>query len=195
MIGRGLDKKGQIAKLISSFPIMLLVFIIMGVFIFISSTVSLASNKVTPVFSEEIVTQDDLMAKEIIVNLGEGKDREQQILIGDKSQSMLVLEAVTKYVKNEITKQALCSSLKPLVPVGSTGVLYLLVSENPGIDASIPTCRIISGKKDGKPYYNAEVGDRELTLYYIGEEKNVVNLLSFTANGKRYYVEYYMGRN
>jgi len=69
MINSGLNKKGQIGKLISSFPIMLFVFIIMGVFIFICATFSLANGGEKPVFAYKVVSQEDIMTRQVAITI------------------------------------------------------------------------------------------------------------------------------
>jgi hypothetical protein len=68
-----LNKKGQIGKLLSSFPIMLFVFIIMGVFIFVSATFSLGKGGEEPVFAYKVVSQENIMTRSVVIKI-EGKD-------------------------------------------------------------------------------------------------------------------------
>jgi hypothetical protein len=81
-----MNSKGQIAKLISLFPIMILVFIIMGVFVVLS--VAFSPSKPTNVnFAEKAIMQDDLMLKTINVE------------IDGKMQEMRVIDAVAMCIK------------------------------------------------------------------------------------------------
>ncbi|MBS3065765.1 hypothetical protein J4229_01840 [Candidatus Pacearchaeota archaeon] len=64
-----MNKKGYLDKLISFFPIMLVVFVIMGIFIILAGTFSIkaaaSGDRGSPAFSTEILTQDDLMSKQL----------------------------------------------------------------------------------------------------------------------------------
>lgn len=71
-----MNRKGQIGKLITIFPIMLLVFVIMGVFVVLSAIYSIGgTGKSGLFFSDGVVnvSAEDLMLKTMSVDLQDGK--------------------------------------------------------------------------------------------------------------------------
>jgi hypothetical protein len=187
MINEKLNKKGQLGKLISSFPIMLLVFIIMGVFIFISASVSLANvGKETPVFAEEIVTQDDLMLKMINVDMGDGK-----------MQQMKVIDAAKKVYDETIEALSLNQQLELLLnDYNNRLFIYWDDKQNPVNDGLNDRFNFI--RRDGET-----VNIQGIVGGKVGPESRyvdagVVRSTSFLTykdgTEKRIYIDYYYGK-
>lgn len=84
-----MNKRAQLGKLIISFPIILAVFVIMGIFIFISATASIIKGSESDPMKIGTIPGDDLMTKSIIVDLdGNGQ-----------AERMLVVDAVAQYLE------------------------------------------------------------------------------------------------
>ena len=58
-----LNKKGQIDKLIAAFPVLLLVFLLMGIFIFLSFSIKVIKKPAFP----EIILEDQFIEKNNIL--------------------------------------------------------------------------------------------------------------------------------
>ena len=112
MIFSRMNRKGQIGKLISLFPIMLLIFIIMGIFVLLAASFSVKSivsgEKGSPTFSEKIITQNDLMLmpivmpfEKMVVDKATGQAQFEAF-----SLKMRVLDAVVFYSNNNYPEGA-----------------------------------------------------------------------------------------
>ena len=106
-----MNKKAQLGKIITSIPIMLLIFVIMGVFIFISAGASLTKSKVGDVNFLSLVPGDDLMLKEIVVNVQGAEDKVEV-------KKLRVIDAFAMYLSKKINKDDFRESLYEIIDKG-----------------------------------------------------------------------------
>jgi hypothetical protein len=85
------NKKGQLGKIITIIPLMIWIFIVMGLFIFLSASFSLAKTKSTT-FISGVGPGDDAMLKTIKIDYG------------GKEQDMRVIEAIAWCIREKCTR-------------------------------------------------------------------------------------------
>lgn len=210
------NKKGQIGKLISLFPIMFLVFIMMGIFVVLSASFSVKSavsgGQGSPVFSEQIITQEDLMLRTIpmtfekrIIDASTGQARDEEF-----SLDMKVLDAVIIYSNNAYpngaseealhVKEVLRGGLKYLIEndeyskknVKGWACLFLFKSNDYPASAG----RALSDSPELGSYYLQRKGEGIVpgaSIHpYAG--RGIIRDISFIdKDGKQVYVDYYYG--
>ncbi len=121
-----MNRKGQVGKLITVVPIMILIFIIMGVFVFLSAAFSLGKTAANPVFADSLATQEDLMSKQITYVLVAPNPKDSAALVQTTPRQSSVLGAVALYWNEE--DSASRQRLKDAIGLG----LRELVNENAG---------------------------------------------------------------
>lgn len=187
------NKKGQLGKLITSFPLLIFIFVLIALFIVISAAMSLSKGGVNggeQYFVTKSLIQDDLMAQRINFYVG-----------GVFKGEMTALDLIVKQIKNEIDKKTLCDYLEELTYstyIKDHGILFLHVSEKPiterdyNIDSTFleTTCQIspwfaertLSDKISGK------YPKRKYWINY-----GLLRFLDIKVNNKLYYIGYYYG--
>ncbi len=120
------DKKAQLGKIISSVPLMILIFVIMGLFVMLAAGFSLAKgSKDSPKFVYGNIAQDDLMSQEVSVAFP-----------GEQAETMLVIDALAKsYSKKDyegFRKEGLSDYFKPLVDAEHPFLFYRTRMGEPG---------------------------------------------------------------
>lgn len=140
------NKQGQLGKLITSFPIMLLIFVIMVVFVIISA--ALSATRIHEGRTSEFLSfgsDGDLMLKEISVN------------IGGQMQEMRTIDAFALYLTGEADKGSFVNSLKNLLDSDNNCIIFsaigapgsiIGVSGNVILIVNFKKCRMASWKKE-----------------------------------------------
>jgi hypothetical protein len=198
------NKKGQIGKLISSMPLMILIFIIMGIFIFLALSMSVnrsASNSAAFVQNLHI---DDVMTKEVVIKV-DGQLQKMQLLEAVKIKATDDINAAEKTLTpnalfnyrieggdfGEIAKQLITPDRDCLYVFASTtpekpsnAYIHTYIYNDPimgvrSVDDAGPT----SGPDSMEPYDKLGM-DRTLSLSTKSASGKIVKI----------YINYYYGR-
>ncbi|MBI2451662.1 hypothetical protein HYV50_01125 [Candidatus Pacearchaeota archaeon] len=112
------NKKAQLGKIIATFPVLILIVIIMAIFIILSMFIAaLHKPESQKAFLSLQPQENNLMLKEINIKFPDNSDKQ-----------MLVLEAFILYKNDEIKKDALDKSLQELIQ--EKNYCIILTSEN-----------------------------------------------------------------
>jgi hypothetical protein len=179
------NKKGQLGKLIISFPLMILIFVMMGIFIFLSSTFSMSKGvKESPNFVYQNIAQHDLMSERINAQLNNGK-----------TQEMLVLDAIARNWTNEITKENICAGLTRLFSKMSLTKQALFIftgrDENPK-DKGTLDCYLI-GNPGSMVFDNTDTGKGDSVFKTYANAGAIRHNSFYISKIPRVYVDYYFG--
>lgn len=199
-----LNKKGQeIGNLLPLFPLLILIFLLMGIFIVLAMGMSLGKSKTVPQFFSEI-PEEDLMFKPISLQI-------TGIVLPEMN---IVLDAIIEDIKRErasLEKKAvepiihapLVDALKKLVDNKNNLLIYAYgEAPMPSLQAESPASfdkghpHIYLRYENGKIYEENTLTDQEsrtaMRPYF---EKGDMRSLSFVDknDGKRIYIDYYYG--
>ncbi len=197
------NNRGQIGKLISSVPLMILIFIIIGIFIFLAASLGaryqnsdFRSATVAPYLN--VFEDDDLMYMTVNVQ------------VAGQPQNMYFYEMLYKNINGEVSDTQVDSAMKsmlseerPLVFVAkrttdsSTTNANLAMNNyfRDSVDGKI-------GTKGGLYYYRSdshiEYSAQEGGNLIIKQQLSKIRTISFLVKDKegketRYYIDYYLG--
>lgn len=179
------NKKAQLGKLIVSFPIMLIVFVIMGIFIFLATTISIIKGEKENPTLVGVVPGEDLMLKQISVDLGDGKG----------VQNMLVVDAISFYINGSYERGSnihtkMYKSLGKLMSDGD--LLFIFDSKkDTAIDSRWAKFYLTKNGNELIDETENQGGADIWDIYY--NRGNIRTITLSTENGK-VYLHYYLGK-
>ena len=171
MIGRN----GQMGKILTSFPTLIGIFIVIGLFLFLSATLAgLRGPNLEKAYFES--GEDNLLLKKVDVH----------------GRKMLVFEVIVDYKKEKIEREEVSNVLKGLV---NSGECLLLAS---GLDEESGSSL---GGDERKNFIFENLGDRMDSLnpgsfhsvFARYRDKELLTQLRAEVSGKEIYIEYYYG--
>ena len=169
MIKIMLNKNGQIDKLITAFPVLLLVFLLMGIFIFLSFSIKVIKKPAFP----EIILEDQFIEKNNILL--------EEVEIDNKKYSVIEGLYSIGYIngpqqQNEKERNFYSKLIPQLVKLASESCLILLTSKN-----------YIFVHKG---IFDLGNKDRVISNYKVSGKLRHLNLI---IDGKDSFIEYYYG--
>ena len=174
------NKKAQMGKIITSLPVMLLIVVIMGIFIFLSAAASLFNSETFDA-AASINPEDSLLLKNI------------QIQKDNKITEMPVLDACYEYYKKNIKRDELIEQLKKLV-TEKNSCLGITIGETPnpskysGLESLDYFLLIL--EKNGK----VSVGHPGSVSASVTERyQSRLDSAELTLKDKKLYIDYYLG--
>ena len=180
-------KRGQLGKIITSFPVMILIFLIMAVYLLLTGLVFTIKGSSVP---SEIssVELEPVLLKEINIEIDKTK------------KNLLIFDAIAAYWNDKITIYQLGEELEDFMRRASNEDYCLAIAqglnENPaGLLGGEAINDFFYRYKDGTMYLEGNIGTKPGILRrYEGE--GLLNQISFAVSNpnRRIYVQYYYGR-
>lgn len=187
-----MNHRGQIGQIFATFPTMIIVFVIMGIFVFLSAGFSLGKATENPVFADNFATQEDLMSKQI------------SILAPEDSEQMIVLAAIARYWAEE--DYQLRQRLKGAVGLGlerivreDAGCLFIFSAPMENPSRTLNPDYFLVRRDDGSinSIKDSNAVETNLEVLYPLSAANM-RTMSFSRTNdagarERIYVDYYYG--
>lgn len=178
-----INKKAQMGKIIVTFPVMLIIVVIMALFIFLSFTISALHKPSSFQASETTSTEKNLLMQKV------------KIPTIDQEKYVLVLDAIQLY-ENKLTSRSIFEeSLKELLNSKTNCVaIAKSLNENPSSEkGGAAYDDILIEFIDEQTFVTGTVGSIPLELQKY-KEKNLFNKFSFkNKDSQLIFVEYYYG--
>jgi len=173
-----MGKEGLLGKLIVSFPVILFVFVIMGIFLFLAAASSVTGSSDEAVFSQEFVSGENLMLKKVTFN----------------GEVITVMDAIYRnYDGSRSSLGELKAKMKSLYMNKVENNLFLVIVDEDELGETLfPD--IYLEYRDGEATVR-ELAQGSLRKWY-GQYESAGGLRAFSfvsKDNERYYVKFYYG--
>ncbi len=170
------NKKGQLGKIISSFSVMVLIFVVIAIYLVIAGSASLFKKASVYASIEDVDLNKDILLKEIEVS-------------GEKFD---ILSALIRLNEDTLSRDEINDGLKKIINEGSILLLAKGENDEPGRLTGGPgRNNFIIEFKDGEMLYPNFGSYSSIFAKY--RDKGLLKQASFDVKGKKLYVEYYYG--
>ena len=178
-----MNKKGQIAKTITTFAVMFWIFFILGIYLFLSGAAYAAKRPAVPA-SIEGVNLDNILLREIEIRGIQGK--------------IMIFDALVEYWNDKVDINVLGESLDNLMMADKKNSYCLAIaqgnSKDPaGLTGGNAIDDFFKEYKDGK-IISGHTGSKPESLAKY-EKAGILSQISFInkKDEKRIYIQYYYG--
>jgi len=180
-----MNKKAQLGKLIIAFPIILLVFVIMGIFIFLAATSTFILGGGSQKAYGEI-PGDDLMLKPIIVDFN-----------GSGAKRMLVVDALALYIdkgygRGDKYHEEMANSLGNLI---SNDEMLFIFKSNSRDSIDVRNAEFYLEKSSGRLIDSTgDAGGVDSLLADKYNQAGMVRTIGLVTDKGTFYIHYYIGK-
>ncbi|MEM4259166.1 MAG: hypothetical protein QXS38_00165 [Candidatus Pacearchaeota archaeon] len=196
-----MNNRGQIGKLITLFPMIFLVFVIMAIFVVLSAAFSIGKSSESPVFMEKVVVQDNLMLKTIDVTTYE-PERDGRI-VPKALPEMSVMDSIVMYwsaedaaKRDKLKRESVGIALRNLLNEQENCLfIYSGSMENPSQRIRFNPDFLIYRTESGR-IIHAEENPNSVETVLNTVYRNILNRarsISFMKGSEKVYVDYYYG--